>query len=103
MKKLLAVLLAAMMLLACAMPAMADAGSEPDWTEYNALIADIKAETDFAAREAKMHQAEDILMSTGCICPLYFYTDIFMISKDVKGFFSNPLGFKYFMYCTVEE
>ena len=48
-----------------------------------------------------MHRAEDLLMSTGCICPLYFYTDLFMISKDVNGFFSNPLGYKYFMYCTI--
>jgi hypothetical protein len=24
-----------------------------------------------------------------------------MIAKDVKGFFSNPLGYKYFMYCTI--
>ena len=39
MKKLLAILLAAMMLLACAIPAMADEGSEPNWTEYDALIA----------------------------------------------------------------
>ena len=49
-----------------------------------------------------MHIAEDLLMSTGCICPLYFYTDTYMISKTVKGFFSNPLGYKYFMYCTIE-
>ena len=50
MKKLLAILLAAMMLLSCAVTAMADEGSEPSWTEYDALIADIKSETDFAAR-----------------------------------------------------
>jgi oligopeptide transport system substrate-binding protein len=50
-----------------------------------------------------MHRAEDLLMSTGCICPIYYYTDIYMINKNVKGFFSNPLGYKYFMYCTVEE
>ena len=47
-----------------------------------------------------MHKAEDMLMETGCIVPLYYYTDIFMISSDVKGFYTNPLGFKYFMYTT---
>ena len=31
------------------------------------------------------------------------YTDIYMIDSSVKGFFSNPLGYKYFMYCTVEQ
>ena len=48
-----------------------------------------------------MHTAEDMLMSTGCIVPLYFYTDIYMLSSNVSGFFSNPLGYKYFMYCTI--
>jgi oligopeptide transport system substrate-binding protein len=48
-----------------------------------------------------MHSAEDLLMSTGCICPLYYYTDIYMLSDNVSGFFSNPLGYKYFMYTTI--
>ncbi|MBR6413518.1 MAG: peptide ABC transporter substrate-binding protein [Oscillospiraceae bacterium] len=74
------------------------------WGEtYDVLIKTIKSCTDNNVRYELMHRAEDLLMSTGCICPLYFYTDIFMLSKTVKGFFSNPLGFKYFMYCTVEE
>lgn len=49
-----------------------------------------------------MHRAEDLLMSTGTICPLYYYTDLYMISSSVHGFYSSPLGFKYFMYCTVD-
>ena len=49
-----------------------------------------------------MHMAEDILMDTGCIVPLYFYTDLYMIDSSVEGFFSNPLGYKYFMYTTVK-
>ena len=49
-----------------------------------------------------MHRAEDLLMSTGAICPLYYYTDPYMLDSSVKGFFANPLGYKYFMYCTVE-
>jgi oligopeptide transport system substrate-binding protein len=73
------------------------------WAEtYDVLIKTIKGCTDNAVRYQLMHRAEDLLMSTGCICPIYFYTDIYMISKNVKGFFSNPLGYKYFMYCTVE-
>ena len=72
------------------------------WAEtYDVLIKTIKGCTDNAVRYQLMHRAEDLLMSTGCICPLYFYTDTYMISKDVKGFFSNPLGYKYFMYCTI--
>ena len=72
------------------------------WAEtYDVLISAIKSCTDPETRFAMMHVAEDMLMETGCICPLYFYTDLFMISDDVDGFFSNPLGYKYFMYTTV--
>lgn len=73
------------------------------WAEtYDKLIAEIKACTDNEKRYKMMHKAEDLLMSTGCITPIYYYTDLYMLSKNVKGFFSNPLGYKYFMYCTVE-
>ena len=73
------------------------------WAEtYDVLISTIKACTDNNTRYELMHLAEDILMSTGCIVPLYYYTDLYMISKDVEGFFSNPLGYKYLMYTTVK-
>ena len=102
MKKLLAALLAMMMVLACVATAMADEGSEPDWSAYDTLIAEVKAETDFAAREAKMHQAEDILMDTGCIVPIYHYNDLYMQRSTVTGIYANLFGFKYFQYATVE-
>ena len=70
------------------------------WAEtYDVLISAIKSETDPEKRFAMMHKAEDLLMQTGCICPLYFYTDLFMVDDTLQGFFSNPLGYKYFMYC----
>ena len=72
------------------------------WAQtYDVLITEIKACTDPATRFALMHIAEDMLMATGCITPLYFYTDIYMIDDSVQGFFSNPLGYKYFMYTTI--
>ncbi len=72
------------------------------WAEtYDVLISAIKSCTDAESRYAMMHLAEDMLMDTGCIVPLYFYTDIYMLSSNVSGFFSNPLGYKYFMYCTI--
>ena len=71
------------------------------WADtYDVLIQDIKTCTDHDTRYALMHKAEDLLMSTGAICPLYFYTDLYMIDKNLTGFFSNPLGYKYFMFCT---
>ena len=72
------------------------------WAEtYDVVISLIKTCTDNDTRYALMHVAEDMLMSTGCIVPLYFYTDIYMIDDSVEGFFANPLGYKYFMYCTI--
>ena len=100
MKKLLAALIAMMLIVACAVPAMADEGSEPDWSEYDALIAEIKSTTDFAEREALMHKAEDMLMSTYCIVPIYYYNDIYMQKPTLEGMYSNAFGTKFFMYAT---
>lgn len=103
MKKLLAALLAMMMIIACAIPAMADEGSEPDWTAYDELIKEIKTTTDFAHREELMHQAEDMLMETFAIIPIYYYNDIYMQKSDVEGIYSNLFGNKFFMYATKGE
>ena len=74
------------------------------WAEsYDKLIAESKKEHDPEKRFELLHEAEDILMSTGAICPIYYYTDLYMVNQDVQGFFPSPLGFKYFMYAYVEE
>lgn len=74
------------------------------WAEtYDVLIAAIKSTTDENARYGMMHIAEDMLMATGCITPLYFYTDIYMIDDSVQGFYSNPLGYKYFQHVTIAD
>jgi len=71
------------------------------WAQtYDELISTIKSCTDDETRYALMHIAEDMLMDTGCITPLYYYTDLYMINKELKGFYSNPLGYKYFMNTT---
>ncbi len=74
------------------------------WAEtYDVLLATIKSCTEEATRYKLMHLAEDMLMQTGCLTPLYYYSDPYMISKNVDGFFSNLLGFKYFMYTTIHD
>jgi oligopeptide transport system substrate-binding protein len=40
-------------------------------------------------------------MATGCIVPLYYYTDLYMLDDSVQGFYSNPLGYKYLMKANV--
>ena len=73
------------------------------WAEtYDVLISAIKGCTDKDNRYAMMHIAEDMLMDSGCIVPLYFYTDIYMLDDSVHGFFSNPLGYKYFYKTDVD-
>ncbi|MBQ8001769.1 MAG: peptide ABC transporter substrate-binding protein [Ruminococcus sp.] len=74
------------------------------WSEsYDKIIAKVKSSKDSAERFELMHQAEDILMSTGAICPIYYYTDQFMCSTSIEGSFVSPLGYKYFMYAYVAE
>jgi len=68
------------------------------WSQYDALIAKIKADTDTADRATLMHQAEDILMSNWCVIPFYYYNDIYMQKDYVSGIYSNLYGTKFFMY-----
>ena len=72
----------------------------PDWTAYDALIDEIRTTTDFANRVNLMHQAEDMLMDTWAVIPLYYYNDIYMQKDNVEGIFSTVFGMKYFMYAT---
>lgn len=74
-----------------------------NWTEYDNLISQIKTTTDYVEREALMHQAEDMIMETGAILPLYYYNDIYMQKSDVTNIYSNLYGFKYFMFAEAPE
>lgn len=71
-----------------------------DWKVYDDLIEKIKTSTDFVAREKLMHEAEDIIMDTGCIVPLYYYNDPYMMKPDVKGVYATVTGFKFFQFAT---
>ena len=48
-----------------------------------------------------MHQAEDMLMETNAVIPVYYYNDIYMQKDYVDGIFSTVFGMKYFMYSTI--
>ena len=73
------------------------------WNQtFDALVSWIKTESDLEVRNQLMHVAEDLIMETGCICPIYYYTDLYMLSDSVDGFFSIPLGYKFFMYTTIK-
>ena len=65
-------------------------------------MANAAKETNANKRFQILHNAETLLMETGAICPIYYYTDIYMLKQNVSGFFSSPLGYKFFMYCSVK-
>ena len=75
----------------------------PAWEAYDARIEEIRKETDLAKREALMHEAEDELMNTWAIIPLYYYNDVYMQKTDVENIYSNLFGFKYFGFAKTPD
>lgn len=74
------------------------------WAEsYDALLYTICSTNDTAQRYELMHQAETLLMSTGAICPLYEYTNVYLLNANLQGVFTSPTGAKYFMYAQIME
>ena len=69
-----------------------------NWSDYDALCEEIRTTSDFAARVDLMHQAEDMLMDTWTVVPLYYYNDIYMQKSNVDGIYATVTGMKYFMY-----
>ena len=114
-KRLVSVLLASAMVLSsfgmyamadeteAAAPASKSSEAAPDWDDYNEKIAEIYQETDLAKREALMHEAEDELMDTWAVIPIYFYNDIYMMNTECTGLYSNLFGFKYFAYMNTPD
>ena len=68
------------------------------WDTYDALIEQIRTCTDPVERIDLMHQAEDILMDTGALLPLYFNTDIYLQKDYLTNVYWTPFGYKYFMF-----
>jgi len=74
--------------------------NDAQWSnlEYDALISRAKSTSDPIARMQCLHDAEDILFNEWVLAPIYYYVDIYMIDPALNGFYSSPLGYKYFMY-----
>ncbi len=67
------------------------------WDKYDSLIETIKAETDPEKKEAYLHIAEDLLMETECIIPIYNARDVYLVKSTLTGVYSNDFGSKYFV------
>ncbi len=74
------------------------------WAEtYDVIIGLSRLETDAVKRTALYHAAEDLLMFTGMIVPLYYYTDLFMAATGVEGVFTTPTSIKIFKFSTLDD
>ena len=70
-----------------------------DWgNQFDPLIDQIRTETDLDKREALMHEAEDLLMGTWCLMPLYFYTNVYLQKEYITDVYNNVFGMKRFYY-----
>jgi oligopeptide transport system substrate-binding protein len=79
--------------------------NDAQWSnsDYDAIITKVKSSSDRTERMSLMHQAEDIIFDEWMLCPIYYYVDIYLKSEKLDGFYSSPLGYKYFMYTTIKD
>jgi oligopeptide transport system substrate-binding protein len=61
--------------------------------EYDALIAEARAAVDEAAYHRLLAEAEAILLREMPIVPIYYYTQAYLLSPDVRGLGENPMGY----------
>lgn len=74
-----------------------------NWGAYDTLIDQAKEEKDAAKREALLHEAEDMLMETGAVLPLFCEKDSYLQKEALTGVYSNPYGMKYFMFAEMPD
>jgi len=70
--------------------------------EYDKLIKLVKSTDDNKVRMPALHKAEDILLKQDwAVAPILYRTRSMLINPNVKGYYSSPYGFDYFMYASV--
>ncbi|NLM56409.1 MAG: hypothetical protein GX192_03055 [Clostridiales bacterium] len=67
-----------------------------NWENYDKLIDSIMVSDDAAEREELLHKAEDMLMETGCIVPVYTENGDFATVPGLTGVYESCSGAKYF-------
>ena len=78
------------------------ASAPQNWADYDKLVNEIKSDTDLDDREAKLHEAEDMLMATGAVVPVYYYNGPVLQKSNVDGIYTTVYGNKYWMYATIK-
>lgn len=73
------------------------------WAEaYDAVVDQIKAETDPAKRAELCAQAEEVLMATGAVAPLHYYVNPYMKKPNVENLFVLPTGDVIWNYAVIK-
>ena len=65
-------------------------------------LTKIKLATDPAERATLCAEAEKVLMATGAVNPMYFYTNPYMLKSNVSNVFMLSTGDDIWTYATVE-
>ena len=74
------------------------------WAEaYDALVDEIKAESDMTRRAELCAQAEEVLMATGAVAPLHYYVNPYMVKPNIQNLAVLPTGDVVWNYVTVSE
>jgi len=77
--------------------------NDQTWAEcYDALVTAIKLESDPAKRAEMCAEAEQILMATGSVAPMYYYTNPTMVKPAVENLAVLPTGDIVWNYATIK-
>lgn len=71
--------------------------------DYQELLKQSRTETDAAAREEILRQAEDIFMEELPLAPVYFYTNVWTNKEYVKNIEVSPLGLVQYKWGYIAE
>lgn len=71
-------------------------------SKYDALMQLAATAKNKKDRMAYLSQAEDRLIDSAVIIPLYFYSKSFLISPKVKGWQANPLDYRNYLDVSIE-
>ena len=73
------------------------------WTTYDDMLNEAASASDGNEHSRLLHTAEDTLLSTYCVLPLYYGSDTFLCKDYVSGIYSDCFAVKYFMYCVINK
>jgi oligopeptide transport system substrate-binding protein len=88
---------------AAGMSASFGLAGDQTWADaFDSVVSAIKAETDAAKRAELAAQAEKVLMATGGVAPIFYYTQPQMLKPNVKNVIRLNTGDVLWSYASVE-